>query len=57
LQGTRDSPLLELDSAYIFYEFLKCTDATKLDGYPDCAPQEKIEEYLEKKKIGFKVIN
>lgn len=56
-QGTRDSPLLEQDSAYIVMEFFKCSNDTKLEGYPDCAAQPDIEAYLEEKKIGFKILN
>ena len=56
-EGTRDSPLEEKDSAYVIYEFFKCSDATKEPGYPECASPSDIENYLETKKIGFKIIN
>lgn len=38
-------------------EFFKCSNDTKLEGYPDCAAQPDIEAYLEEKKIGFKILN
>ena len=56
-QGTRDSPLKKQDSAYVVIEFNKCNEETKFEGYPECAPKEEIEAYLETKKIAFKVIN
>jgi hypothetical protein len=56
-EGTRDSPLNEQDSAYIIYEFFKCSEDTKLPGYPECATPPEIETYLDDKKIGFKIIN
>lgn len=56
-EGTRDSPLKNEDSAYLIFEFHKCSNATKMEGYPDCATPPEIETYLESKKIGFKVIN
>ena len=41
-EGTRDSPLKEQDSAYVIYEFLKCSNETKKAGYPECASPTDI---------------
>ena len=38
LQGTRDSKIYKRDTAFFIYEFLKCTEETRLEGYPECAP-------------------
>lgn len=59
LQGTRDSATLKQEHAYIVYEIWRCTDdpSRKMEGYPDCAPQEEIEAWMSSKLATMKVIN
>lgn len=57
LEGNRDSVYNLKDSAYIVYEIHKCTEATRLDGYPPCAPSDEITTWLADKYATFKVLN
>lgn len=57
LQGNRDSVYNLKDSSYLIYEIHKCTNATRLPGYPECAPKEEMEKWLSTKYAAFKMIN
>lgn len=57
MQGNRDSVYNLKDSAYIIYEIHKCSNETKLPGYPDCKSDDEIEAWLENKYVMFKFIN
>jgi hypothetical protein len=59
LQGTRDSQYLLQDHAYIIFEIWRCTNdpSRKLQGYPDCAPADQIQKWMQTKYATFKVIN
>lgn len=56
-QGTRDSVIKGEDSAYGIIQIMKCTEATRLPGYPECAGKPEMNEFLSNKRVVFKVIN
>ena len=56
-KGTRDSNYKREESAWGVVEFLKCTEDTRLPGYPECAPREEIDRFLERRRAIFKVIS
>ena len=43
MQGTGDSLVLQQDHAYILFEVLICSDATKKDGDTECKPKELMK--------------
>ena len=56
-QGTRDSPIKQEDSSYVVYEVHRCSEATMLPGYPECASRKEIDEWTKWKKATFKLIS
>ena len=50
-EGTRDSVVNEEDSAYGVIEIHKCSEATRLPNYPECATPSEIEKFLRPKKV------
>jgi hypothetical protein len=45
------------DSAYIVYEIYKCSEETRLPGYPACASEPEIKDWISDKFIAFKILN
>ena len=57
MEGNRDSVYNLKDSSYVVYEVLKCTNATRQPGDPECLPDENITNWLENKYAQFRFIN
>lgn len=49
LYGNLESPNNRKNSSYVVYEVLKCTEETRLPGYPKCKSDQEIEDWLETK--------
>ena len=56
-KGTRDSVYIGEDSAYGITEILKCTEESRLPGYPECATDPEISEFLQRRRAFFKIIS
>ena len=57
LQGTFDSIVAKKSHAYIVYDIVRCTEATRNAGDPECADEDAIDKWTEYKKIGIRIIN
>ena len=49
LQGTRDSKVAKKSHAYIFYDVVRCTNATRTDEDPECADEAAIDKWTKYK--------
>jgi hypothetical protein len=57
LLGTRDSVYIGEDTTYGVTEILKCSEESRLPGYPECATDPEINEFLLRRKAFFKIIS
>ena len=57
MHGTRDSAVDTEDHAFIIYEVSKCTEDTRQDDDPECAPMNEINEWLSTKILHLKIID
>ena len=57
LQGTRENALYQKDHAYIIYDVKRCSEATRVEGDPECAQSGEIDSWTHSKELSFRVLN
>ena len=58
MQGVRDSALHKENHSYLIYELHRCNNEVResLNITQPCASDTEIDEFLSRKKVGFRVL-
>ena len=57
LEGTKDSVYKNESSAYFIYEVNRCSEDTMGQGYPKCASEQEIDDWMLHKYVFMRFLN